>query len=78
VAPAVAVTAERHATLDSLQHLAPSLSIEERAEVPGLLVGTAQQILDKIQNNRERYGFSYVTVLEHSMEATAPIIKLLR
>jgi alkanesulfonate monooxygenase SsuD/methylene tetrahydromethanopterin reductase-like flavin-dependent oxidoreductase (luciferase family) len=78
VAPAVAVTTERHATLEMLQHLAPSLSIEERETVPGLLVGTAQQIADKIQNNRERYGFSYVTVLEHSLEAMAPIIKLLR
>jgi probable F420-dependent oxidoreductase len=78
VAPAVAVTTERHATLDRLQHLAPSLSIEDRETVPGLLVGTAQQIADKIQNNRERYGFSYVTVLEHSLDAMAPIIKLLR
>ncbi|MGH3675712.1 MAG: TIGR03621 family F420-dependent LLM class oxidoreductase [Mycobacterium sp.] len=78
VAPAVAVTTERHAALDALQYLAPSLSIEERAEVPGLLVGTAQQIADKIQHNRERYGFTYVTVLEHSLEAMAPIIGRLR
>jgi hypothetical protein len=54
------------------------LSIEDRETVPGLLVGTAQQIADKIQNNRERYGFSYVTVLEHSLDAMVPIIKLLR
>ncbi len=78
VAPAVAVTTEWHAQLDSLQYLAPSLSIEERADVPGLLVGTAQQIADKVQHNRERYGFSYITVLEHSLEAMAPIIELLR
>jgi probable F420-dependent oxidoreductase len=78
VAPAVAVTTKRHATLDSLQHLAPSLSIEERAEVPGLLVGTAEQIADKLCKNRERYGFSYVTVLDHSLQAMAPIIELLR
>ena len=44
VAPAVALTTERHATLNGLQHLAPSLSIEERADVPGLLVGTAPQV----------------------------------
>ena len=44
VAPAVALTTEWHATLNGLQHLAPSLSIEERADVPGLLVGTAPQI----------------------------------
>jgi len=72
------VTTEWHAQLDSLQYLAPSLSIEERADVPGLLVGTAQQIADKVQHNRERYGFSYITVLEHSLEAMAPIIELLR
>lgn len=77
VAPAVALTTERHATLDGLAQLAPSLSIEERAEVPGLLVGTAQQIADKLQNNRDRYGFSYITVLEHSLEEMAPIIELL-
>jgi alkanesulfonate monooxygenase SsuD/methylene tetrahydromethanopterin reductase-like flavin-dependent oxidoreductase (luciferase family) len=78
VAPAVAVTPSAYATLDSLQHLAPSLSIEDRETVPGLLVRTAQQIADKIQNNRERYGFSCVTVLEHSLNAMVPIIKLLR
>jgi alkanesulfonate monooxygenase SsuD/methylene tetrahydromethanopterin reductase-like flavin-dependent oxidoreductase (luciferase family) len=77
-AQAVALTTKRRAMLEALQHIAPSLSIEERGDVPGLLVGTAQQIADKLLNNRERYGFSYVTVLEHSLEAMAPIIELLR
>jgi probable F420-dependent oxidoreductase len=78
VAPAVAVTTQRRATLDGLNHLAPSLSVDERADVPGLLVGTARQIADKIQNSRERHGFSYITVLEHSLEAMAPVIELSR
>jgi probable F420-dependent oxidoreductase len=78
VAPAVALTTERHATLESVQYLAPSLTVEERAEVPGLLVGTAQQIADKLKHNRERYGVSYITVLDHSLQAMAPIIELLR
>ncbi|MDP4505315.1 TIGR03621 family F420-dependent LLM class oxidoreductase [Nonomuraea turcica] len=77
-APAVMVTSARRTALERLQHLAPSLSIEERGEVPGFLVGTAEQIADKLRRNRERFGFRYITVLEGGLDAMAPVIELLR
>ncbi|MDP4511771.1 TIGR03621 family F420-dependent LLM class oxidoreductase [Nonomuraea turcica] len=81
-APAVMVTGERRAALEQLQRFAPSLSMEERGQVPGFLVGTAEQIADKVRKNRERFGFSYITVLEGGvgggMDAMAPVIELLR
>lgn len=81
-APAVMVTGERRAALEQLQRFAPALSVEERGEVPGFLVGTAEQIADKIRQNREKSGFSYITVLEGGMgggmDAVAPVIERLR
>ncbi|MCF6473187.1 TIGR03621 family F420-dependent LLM class oxidoreductase [Nonomuraea sp. MG754425] len=77
-APAVIVTAARRAALERLQHLAPSLSIAERGEVPGFLVGTSEQIVDKLIENRERFGFTYITVLEGGLDAMEPVIELLR
>jgi probable F420-dependent oxidoreductase len=78
VAPVVAVTDNRKATLEKLADFAPDLSLEERAEIPGLLVGTAQQIADKLKKNHERLGFGYITVLEGGLEAMGPVIELLR
>ena len=81
-APAVVVTDARRAALDRLGFLAPSLTAEERGEVPGFLVGSVARIADQIRRNRETYGFSYITVLEGGvdggLEAMAPIIESLR
>uniref|UniRef100_UPI003F490F1D LLM class F420-dependent oxidoreductase n=1 Tax=Nonomuraea sp. CA-252377 TaxID=3240003 RepID=UPI003F490F1D len=75
---AVIVTNDRRSGLEKVEQFAPHLSLEERAEVPGLLVGTVQEIADKLRKNRERLGFSYITVLEPGLEAMAPVIELLR
>ncbi len=47
-------------------------------ELPTILLGTPQEIADRLRANRERFGFDYITVLESSMEAFAPVIELLR
>lgn len=47
-------------------------------ELPTVLLGTPQEIADRLRANRERFGFGYITVLEPSMEAFAPVIELLR
>jgi hypothetical protein len=53
--------------------------IADRPEaLPTLLIGTTAQIADQVRESRERYGFSYVTVLEPSLEKFAPVIELLR
>jgi probable F420-dependent oxidoreductase len=74
----VTLTEDRRATLESLQPYAPDLSVEQLGELPTLLVGSAEQIAEQLRGNLERFGLSYVTVLEPSMDAFAPVIELLR
>lgn len=47
-------------------------------ELPILLIGTPDEIADRLRERRDRWGFSYITVLEDSMESFAPVIPLLR
>ncbi|MCF6475403.1 TIGR03621 family F420-dependent LLM class oxidoreductase [Nonomuraea sp. MG754425] len=80
--PVVIVTRDRRAALAKLQDFAPDVPQDELGDVLGFLVGTPEQIADKLRHNRERYGFSYVTVLEGGvsggMRAMAPVIEMLR
>ncbi|MEU7767498.1 LLM class F420-dependent oxidoreductase [Nocardia sp. NPDC049190] len=45
---------------------------------PLLLMGTPQEMADHVRDRRDRYGITYVTVLEDSMDKFAPVIQLLR
>lgn len=44
---------------------------------PYLLVGTYDQICADLLARRERFGISYITVFDHSMEVMAPVIERL-
>lgn len=74
----VAVTEDRIGVLEQLQRYAPTLTPEEMGELPTLLVGTAEQIAEQLQHNKERFGLNYVTVLEPSLDAFAQVIERLR
>ena len=39
-----------------------------------MLAGSVEQIVAEIVERRERYGFSYVQVMEQQMEAFAPVV----
>lgn len=52
--------------------------LEQLLDTPTLLFGTVAQIAAQVRANRERFGFSYVTVMEPSMEAFAQVIEELR
>jgi probable F420-dependent oxidoreductase len=43
-------------------------------EHPNSLIGTVDDIVDRLQHRRDRYGFSYVTVSDRNMEAFAPVV----
>ncbi|MEU0535078.1 TIGR03621 family F420-dependent LLM class oxidoreductase [Amycolatopsis tolypomycina] len=73
----VDVTADRRAGLEAVHRRMPERTVEQLAALPTVLVGTAAQIADQLETHRERYGFSYFTVLEHNLEALAPVIDLL-
>lgn len=74
----VAVTDDRPAAVQPLLEHLPQLTEEQALDSPLLLVGTVEQITEQLLERRERFGFSYITVLEPSMEALAPVIELLR
>lgn len=47
-------------------------------EYISLLVGTPRAMADRLLELRERHGIGYLTVLDHNLEAMAPVIELLR
>ncbi|MFI1393908.1 LLM class F420-dependent oxidoreductase [Streptomyces sp. NPDC020681] len=74
----VAVTDDREAAVRDLLPLAPHLSAEQVLQLPLLAVGTVGQIADQLRAQRERYGFSYISVLDPYLETFGPVIEELR
>ncbi|WP_329548946.1 LLM class F420-dependent oxidoreductase [Streptomyces sp. NBC_01356] len=74
----VAVTDDREAAVRELLSRVPRLTLEQVLGLPILLVGTMEQITAQLRAQRERYGFSYMTVLEPYMEAFGEVIEALR
>lgn len=69
---------ERTAVLELFGPALPDDVAETPEDLPTLLIGTPDEIAERVRAHRDRYGFSYITVLEHSMEQFAPVIELLR
>ncbi|MEU5258458.1 LLM class F420-dependent oxidoreductase [Amycolatopsis sp. NPDC021455] len=74
----VKVTNDRAAALAELQQTVGRLTAEELGELPVVLVGTAAQIADQLRARRERFGFSYFTILEPFLDEFAPVLEHLR
>ncbi|GAA2441592.1 LLM class F420-dependent oxidoreductase [Streptomyces glaucus] len=74
----VVVTEDREAAVRPFLELVPHLTLEQVLDLPIVLVGTREQITAQLLELRERYGFSYLTVLEPCMEVFAPVIEALR
>ncbi|MEV4143234.1 LLM class F420-dependent oxidoreductase [Amycolatopsis sp. NPDC049691] len=75
----VKVTNDRAAGLAELERLVPGgMSAEEIGELPIALVGTPAQIADQIRGHRERWGFTYFTILEMFLDEFAPVLEHLR
>ncbi|NNN36131.1 LLM class F420-dependent oxidoreductase [Streptomyces sp. S3(2020)] len=70
----VVVTDDRAAAVTPLVERVPDTTVEQALELPILLVGTLEQITTQVLARRERYGFTYLTVLEPYMEAFAPVV----
>lgn len=51
-----------------------SVARELVLETPYVLVGTIDEICETIQQRRERYGISYLSVFERDAEAFAPVV----
>ncbi|WP_210586037.1 LLM class F420-dependent oxidoreductase [Streptomyces sp. GESEQ-35] len=74
----VTVTEDRAAVVQPFVDRVPDLTLEQALDLPLVLIGTLEQITAQVRAQRERYGFSYLTVLEPYMEAFAPVIEALR
>ena len=76
IIPTVEITDDRRAVAERLAADLP-ISAEEVLDSPAVLIGTVDQIVETLQERRERYGFSYVVILEPVMEAFAPVVERL-
>ncbi|GGW44555.1 LLM class F420-dependent oxidoreductase [Streptomyces lucensis JCM 4490] len=74
----VAVTDDPGPVLKPLLERLPGLTLEQALALPIVLAGPLDDVVAKVRAQRERFGFSYLTVLEPSMEAFAPVMERLR
>ena len=70
---AVAVADRRTAAADDLASRF-KVARDVVLETPYVLLGTIDEICETLRQRRERYGISYLTVLERDMEAFAPVV----
>ncbi|MFF4548761.1 LLM class F420-dependent oxidoreductase [Streptomyces sp. NPDC001435] len=74
----VALTDDPGTALEPLLERQPQLTAEQALELPVVLAGPLERLVEQVRARRERYGFSYLTVLEPYMEEFAPVIAELR
>ncbi|MFE0807295.1 LLM class flavin-dependent oxidoreductase [Streptomyces sp. NPDC058848] len=74
----VVVTEDREAAVQPFLEYLPDLTTDQVLELPVFLAGTVEEITAQVRARRERYGFTYLTVLEPYMEAFAPVMRALR
>ncbi|MEU7640438.1 MULTISPECIES: LLM class F420-dependent oxidoreductase [unclassified Streptomyces] len=74
----VLVANDRRAAAREFAALGVGVDEDQALEAPTLLIGTPAQMADQLRERRERYGFSYVSVLDTYLEAFAPVIEELK
>ncbi|WP_225729243.1 MULTISPECIES: TIGR03621 family F420-dependent LLM class oxidoreductase [unclassified Nocardia] len=75
---AVATPSERGALGDRVRRWLPGFTDDLIGAAPAVMAGTPQQIADSVRECRQRYGITYLTVLEPDMDAFAPVVELLK
>src|SRR5215213_1904943 len=70
----VIVTDDRQQAAEELTARWTTLTTEEILQTPYLLIGTVEQMVEALQERRERWGFSYIVVHEWSLDALAPVV----
>ncbi|MEV4218574.1 MULTISPECIES: TIGR03621 family F420-dependent LLM class oxidoreductase [unclassified Nonomuraea] len=75
---ATVLTRDRRAGLEGLRRYAPDLTTGQLLDVPTLFAGTPAQIAEQVRRDRERFGFTYVTVMDSAMEDFGEVIAHLR
>jgi probable F420-dependent oxidoreductase len=75
----VVETDDRRAVAEKIveQH-GRTMTVDELLDTPFVLIGTVEQMAERILRDRERFGFTYYTVHGPFMEAFAPVIERVR
>ena len=73
----VIVTDDPRGAAEAVQRRLPELTVDNILSTPYFWIGSVDSICDQIVAARERWGFSYFTVFEHSFDAAAPIVERL-
>jgi probable F420-dependent oxidoreductase len=76
ICPTVEITNDRRAAAERIAADLP-VSADDVLESPAVLLGTVEEIVETLQERRERFGFSYVVILEPVIEAFAPVVERL-
>lgn len=75
----VGITDDRRSLAESLvAERLPYFTVDQVLETPFALIGTVEQIADQLLENRQRFGFSNITVHEPYMRTFGPVIEQLR
>lgn len=64
----------QQATEHLAQQLGEGVTSEHLLQILYVLIGTINQICEDILARRQRYGISYLSIFEQSMEAFAPVV----
>lgn len=51
-----------------------SISAEHVLDMPSIIIGSVEQMIEQLYQRRERYGFSYYVVTDQHMQALAPVV----
>ena len=70
------VTDDRQSVFENIAPLF-GFTVEEAADVPLALVGTIDQICETLEQRREEYGTSYITVQDAAIHDFAPVVERL-
>ncbi|MEV6560484.1 hypothetical protein AB0M22_32520 [Nocardia sp. NPDC051756] len=75
---AVGTQAEANTLSERVRQFQPGFTDERIRTAPGVLIGTPQEIADRVRECRDRYGITYFTIFEWDTETFAPVIELLK
>jgi alkanesulfonate monooxygenase SsuD/methylene tetrahydromethanopterin reductase-like flavin-dependent oxidoreductase (luciferase family) len=76
ICPTVEITDDRRAAAERMAANLP-VTAEDVLDSPVVLIGSVDEIAETLQERRERYGFSYIVVLEPAVDAFAPVVERL-
>jgi RNA processing factor Prp31 len=61
--------------LKRISHVAStSISAEQVLDMPSIVIGSVEQMVEQLYQRRERYGFSYYVVTDQHMQTLAPVV----